>query len=299
MRVFISGGTGFVGRELALHLLDQGHAVTATGRRETQSAVNHPRFHYIGTDTTQTGSWQDSVAVADWVINLAGQSILGRWNEQYKEQLRESRIQSTRNIVDALSIRHPPLFFSASAVGYYGDQGDSIITEKSAAADDFLGCLAVEWEQAALAAREKGCRVVLTRFGVVLGKEGGAFHQMVTPFRWYAGGPMGSGQQWFSWIHMADLINAFGFIAKRNDLEGPFNFCTPHPVRNRTLAKALGQALGRPALLPAPAVMLKLVLGEFAETLLVSQRMIPQRLMDSGFTFQCKDIDTALADLAR
>lgn len=298
MRIFISGGTGFVGRHLVRHLLGQGHEVAATGRRATQSVVDHPLFRYICADTIQPGPWQQSVTDADWVINLAGKSIFGRWNRIYKEQLQESRLLTTRNIVDAISAQKPPLFISASAVGYYGDQGETPITEETLAADDFLGRLGVQWEEAALLAKSKGCRVVLTRFGVVLGKDGGAYLQMATPFKWFVGGPMGSGKQWFPWIHIADLVGAIGFIADRDDLDGPFNFCAPHPVRNRDLAKALGFALGRPAWLPAPAMMLKLALGEFAKTLLVSQRVIPQRLLDVGYTFQHADIAAALGDLA-
>ena len=299
MRVFISGGTGFVGQKLSRHLLDQGHEVTATGQRAAQTVIDHPRFRYVSADTTQPGSWQQSVSDAEWVINLAGKSIFGRWNVAYKTQLQQSRLLTTRHIVDAISTQHPPLFFSASAVGYYGEQGNSVITEETPAADDFLGGLAVDWEQAALEAQSKGCRVVLARFGVVLGKGGGAMEQMVTPFKWFVGGPMGSGQQWFPWIHTTDLVNAVEFIARQNDLEGPFNFCAPNPVRNTDLAKALGRALGRPALMPAPAIMLKLVLGEFADTLLVSQRVIPQRLLDAGFKFQYADIETAFTDLVR
>lgn len=298
MRVFISGGTGFVGQNLSQYLLSQGHKVVATGRRATQSKIDHPFFQYISGDTTQPGSWQRSVNGADWIINLAGKSIFGRWNSAYKEDLQTSRLLTTRNIVEAISAQNPPLFFSASAVGYYGGQGDSRITEDTAPADDFLGRLAVEWEAAALAAKDKGCRVVLMRFGVVLGKEGGAYKQMVTPFKWFAGGTMGNGKQWFPWIHMADLIQAFCFIADRDDLDGPFNFCAPRPIRNKELAKTLGRTLGRPAWLPAPAMMLKLAMGEFAETLLASQRVIPERLLDAGFQFQYGDILTALEELA-
>lgn len=298
MQIFISGGTGFVGWHLARRLLDQGHEVIATGRRATQPVIDHPSFQYICADTTQPGHWQQSVTDADWVINLAGKSIFGRWNRAYKEQLQESRILTTCNIVDAISTRKPPLFFSTSAVGYYGDWGEVTITEETMAADDFLGHLGVQWEEAALSAQSKGCRVVLTRFGVVLGKNGGAYQQMATPFKWFVGGSMGSGKQWFPWIHMTDLVNAFSFLADRDDLDGPFNFCAPHPVRNQELAKTLGRALGRPAWLPAPAMMLKLALGEFAETLLVSQRVMPQRLLDAGFQFQYRDIATALEELA-
>ncbi len=297
MRVFISGGTGFVGRYLARRLLGQGHEVTATGRRTTQLVIDHPSFQYVCADTTQPGSWQQSVTDADWVINLAGKSIFGRWNRAYKEALQESRILTTGNIVDAISAQNPPLFFSASAVGYYGDRGEVAITEETMASDDFLGHLGVQWEEAALSAQSKGCRVALMRFGVVLGKDGGAYQQMVTPFKWFVGGPMGSGKQWFPWIHMADLVSAVSFIAEREDLDGPFNFCAPHPVQNQELAQALGHALGRPAWLPAPALMLKLALGEFAETLLASQRVIPQRLLDAGFQFQYGDITSAFANL--
>jgi uncharacterized protein (TIGR01777 family) len=189
------------------------------------------------------------------------------------------------------------VLFSTSAVGYYGFHGDEELTEHSPPGNDFLARTAVEWEEEALKAREKGSRVVMTRFGIVLGEKGGALSQMIPLFRNFVGGPIGSGRQWFSWIHMEDLTEAFVFLMRQPEVSGPVNVCSPNPIRNRDLAKALGKALNRPSFVPAPGFMIKLVLGEFGSVILEGQRVIPKRLVKDGFTFKYPDIGEALENI--
>jgi hypothetical protein len=189
--------------------------------------------------------------------------------------------------------------FSASAVGYYGFHGDEEIDEASAQGQDFLARLAVEWEGEAIKAEEKGARVVITRFGIVLGEKGGALGQMVPLFKKFIGGPIGSGKQWFSWVHIKDLAEAFVFLMKHPKISGPVNLCSPHPVQNRDLANALGSVLHRPSFMPAPGFMIKLVLGEFGSVILEGQRVIPRQLLKHGFAFQYPEITRALQDILR
>lgn len=245
-------------------------------------------------DPTQRGGWQAAAKEHDVVINLAGASIFTRWTEEAKRIIRESRITATRNLVEAVEGSRIQTFFSTSAVGYYGFHGEEVLTEESAPGNDFLAQLAQDWEKEAWKAAERGCRLVITRFGIVLGEKGGALGQMIPLFEKYLGGPMGSGKQWFSWIHIEDLVRAFLFLLDHPEISGPVNFTSPNPVQNHTLAKALGRAMHRPSFFPAPGFMLKLILGEFGAVLLEGQRVIPQRLLKSGFQFRYPEIDQAL-----
>jgi uncharacterized protein (TIGR01777 family) len=296
MNIVIAGASGFVGSALSRFLLDAGHRVTGLGTSSRHPFQSIEPFRWISTDTTHSGSWQDVVRQADAVVNLAGRTIFKRWTRAYKKKIVDSRILTTRNIVSAMSGAHQTLI-STSAVGYYGNRGDEELYEDSLPGEDFLSRLAVDWEQAARDAEKKGVRVSLMRFGVVLGTGGGALGQMVPAFRKFAGGPLGSGRQWFPWIHMDDLLSAVQFLIRREDAQGAYNFCAPGIVRQNEFARSLGAALKRPALLPAPSPMLRLMMGEMATILLASQKMIPDRLMTDGFTFRFADVETALADL--
>jgi uncharacterized protein len=299
MKIMMTGGTGFIGAHLASRFSRGGHEVTILTRSLSGSGGSSPGIRYLQGDPTLKGSWQEAVADHDILINLAGTSIFGKWTDSYKRAMRDSRINATRNLVEA--IVHRPdrnvTLFSASAVGYYGFRGDEDLVEESPPGDDFLAGVALEWEAEALKAKEKGVRVVITRFGIVLGEGGGALGQMIPLFRKFLGGPIGSGRQWFSWIHIEDLAAAFVFLMGRPDISGPVNVCAPNPVRNRDFAKALGKALHRPSLSPAPGFMVRLILGEFGSVILEGQRMTPRRLMDNGFVFRYPDIDGALASL--
>lgn len=296
MKILMTGGTGFVGTQLTSRLLQDGHEITILTRSLKSAKSTAPGISYLEGDPTRKGPWQQSIKDHDAVINLAGASIFSRWTEEHKRAIRESRVHTTQNIVEGIPVHRdkPFTFFSTSAVGYYGFCGDEELTEESPAGDDFLARVAVEWEGEALKAREKGARVVITRFGIVLGEKGGALSQMIPLFKKYIGGPIGSGKQWFSWVHIKDLAEAFAFLMKHPEISGPVNVCSPNPVRNKDLAKALGKSLGRPSFMPAPGFMIKLVLGEFGSVILKGQRVIPRKLLEKGFVFQYPRIDEAL-----
>jgi uncharacterized protein len=298
MKVFMTGGTGFVGTYLSQDLARHGYTITILTRKPKPPAPAAAGITYLTGNPTQVGPWMDVVPEHDWIINLAGASIFTRWSEAHKKEIFESRVRTTHNLVTALAAgdrRH--LFCSTSAVGYYGPRGEEELTEDSPPDDGFLGEVAKNWEAEALKAQDLGVRVVVTRFGIVLGRDGGALGQMVPMFKKFLGGPLGAGAQWFSWMHQEDQVRAFRFIHEHPEMNGPVNLTAPHPVRNRDLTKALGRVLHRPALLPAPEFMLHLVLGEFADTLLTGQKVFPRRLLDAGFKFNFPTIKVALQDL--
>jgi uncharacterized protein (TIGR01777 family) len=296
MKILITGGTGFVGRQLTSRLVKDGHEVTILTRSLKGAKGSLPGISYLEGDPTKKGSWQEAIKNHDAVINLAGASIFSKWTDEHKKAIRESRVNTTQNIVEGIPTHpeRPFTLFSTSAVGYYGFCGDEELTENSPPGNDFLARIAVEWEGEALKAKEKGARVVITRFGIVMGEKGGALSQMIPLFKKYVGGRIGSGKQWFSWVHIKDLAEAFTFLLKHPEISGPVNVCSPNPVRNKDLAKALGKALHRPSFMPAPGFMIKLVLGEFGSVILEGQRVIPRRLLDSDFIFQYPDIEKAL-----
>ncbi|MGC8810669.1 MAG: TIGR01777 family oxidoreductase [bacterium] len=299
MKLLLTGGTGFVGSQLASRLLSEGNEVTILTRSLKTTKIPNPNVSYLEGDPTKRGAWQEKIKDHDGVINLAGASIFAKWTEEHKKAIRESRIRTTRNIVEGIPLRDDQSFtlFNASAVGYYGFHEDEELTEDAPPGNDFLAQVARDWEDEASKAKEKGSRVIITRFGIVLGEKGGALGQMVPLFKKYLGGPIGSGQQWFSWIHIKDLVEAFVFLIKHPELSGPFNFSSPNPVRNKELAKALGKVLNRPSFLPAPEFLVKLVLGEFGSVILKGQRVIPRRLLDNGFQFQYPNLEKALQDI--
>jgi uncharacterized protein (TIGR01777 family) len=292
----MTGGTGFVGTYLSRELARAGHAITILSRRAQPPAP--AGIIFLTGDPTQTGPWMATVPEHDWIINLAGASIFTRWSAAHKQEIFQSRVSTTRNLVAALAAGdRRQLFCSTSAVGVYGPRGEEVLTEDSPPDAGFLGEVAKNWEAEALKAQDLGVRVVITRFGIVLGRDGGALGQMVPLFRKFLGGPLGSGLQWFSWIHQADHARAYQFILEHPEITGPVNFTAPHPVRNRDLTRALARVLHRPAFMTAPEFMLRLALGEFAETLLTGQHVLPQRLLDAGFNFNFPTIEAALTDL--
>jgi uncharacterized protein (TIGR01777 family) len=300
MRVFITGGTGFVGTNLTNQLVQQGHNVTVLTRAIRKDRALPIGASFLEGDPTREGNWQHRVGEHEVIINLAGASIFRRWTRNAKVAMRESRILTTRNLVHALSAREgkETLFLSASAVGYYGFHGDEEVDESSPAGADFLASLSHEWEAEALEADKLGVDVLLCRFGIVLGEGGGALEKMLTPFRWHLGSPLGSGRQWFSWIHQEDLVNIYLFLINQKGISGPINFTAPCPVRNRDLMRILGEVLNKPTFMPnVPGVMLKLSMGEFGSVLLNGQKVLPKRLSEAAFQFEFPDIRGALQNL--
>ena len=300
MRVVVTGGTGFIGRPLCQKLVGLGHAVTVLTRDPgaTRSVLD-PRISVTGWEGFRgpTDGLMAALGDGDVVINLAGAPIAaGRWNAQVKARLRQSREGTTSALVAALSTlrTRPVLLISASAIGYYGPRGDEPLTEESPSGAGFLASLCREWEAAARAAERLDVRVVLPRIGVVLGRHGGALAQMLPAFRMGLGGPVGSGAQWMSWIHLDDLIELLLFLLNEA-VGGPVNATAPHPVTNREFARTLGRTLGRPAWARVPAPVLRLLLGEMAEELLLTgQRVLPHRAEALGFRFRYPTLPEAL-----
>jgi uncharacterized protein (TIGR01777 family) len=246
----------------------------------------------------------NAVAECDAVIHLAGENVFGkRWSDPFKKVLRDSRVLGTQNVVEALSRQprnadgSPKVLLNASAIGYYGPHQDEELTEDSPAGNDFLARLCVEWEEAARRAEGYGIRVAMVRVGVVLGKEAGALSKLLTPFRLGVGGPVGNGKQWMSWIHQDDLAGLFVFALENAAATGPINGTAPHPVTNRDFSRALGRALHRPAFLPMPVFMLRLMLGEVAGVIATGQRVLPKRALGLGYPFRFPTLDEALKDL--
>ena len=289
MRVVIAGGTGFLGTALVSRLRVSGHTVTVLTRhpRTGQDALWNPYGPPAG--------WAHLLEDADAVINLAGAPIARRWTRAHKQEMWKSRVLSTRTLVAAMkSVRRmPAAFVSASAVGIYGDRGNAPLTEESAPGSGFLASLVEEWEKEAQSA-SPDARVVLLRTGIALSREGGALPQMALPFRFFAGGPLGSGRQYVSWIHRDDWTAMVSWALTTAAVRGPLNVTAPHPVTNLQLARALGRVLRRPALMPAPAFALRAVLGEMAEAVVTGQQVLPAKAQAMGFDFQHPDLDEAL-----
>jgi uncharacterized protein (TIGR01777 family) len=294
MKILAFGATGFVGSHLVPHLMERGHEVTVAARSgKSRLAGGAP---VIKADPTTPGPWQEGVEAYDAVVNLAGTPITTRWNAEGKKSILESRVQSTRNIVDALAPTRGKTLLCANAVGYYGDGGDRTLTEDAPRGQGFLADVAAAWQAEALRAEGFGHRVVIPRISVVLG-EGGALAKMLVPFSMGLGGRLGNGRQWFSWIHVQDLVRVMSFLLETPTASGPCNACSPQPVTNARFTAALAGALGRPAFLPVPAPALRLLMGEAATMLLTGQRCVPAALQAMGFTFTYPDVDKALADI--
>jgi uncharacterized protein (TIGR01777 family) len=305
MRVFVAGGTGLIGNRLVPRLLERGDSVMLLTRGPSAA---RERFGEACTivegNPTEAGNWMERIAECDAVLNLVGEGIFNRrWNQEFKTLLRESRVRTTENIARAVSRCPKPsdarrtVLVNSSAIGYYGPHGDEQLTEEDPPGNDFMATLCVDWEKAARQAETSGARVVIIRTGVVLDKAGGALPQMLKPFRTIGiGGPVGSGKQWVSWIHHADEVGLFLFALDHPDAAGPINATAPNPLTNRELAKAQGRALHRPAFLPAPALALRLALGEVAQVVTTGQRVLPKKALAMGYRFQFPEIDSALAD---
>lgn len=296
MNITITGATGMIGTRLLAKLQESGHQLTTIGRRAT--ADSNVRFHPW--DPIATEAPAEALRGADAVIHLAGEPVAQRWSKGVKRSIRQSRAVGTRNLVRALAnlrTEAPRVLLSASAIGYYGNRGDEILTEHSSPGKGFLPEVCVEWEREARAAEAAGIRVTAIRIGIVLGTSGGALKQMVTPFRLGLGGPIGGGAQWMSWIHLDDLVALFEWALSQDSLSGTLNGTAPEPVRNAEFAQALGAALNRPAILPAPVFAVKLMFGEMADVILGSQRVLPAAASNAHFSFRYPALRPALESL--
>jgi uncharacterized protein len=294
VRIIIAGGSGFLGRALQETLRRDRHAIRVLTRR-ARAGTDDIAWTPDGT----AGSWAQELNGVDAVINLAGEGIADkRWNAARKQALRSSRLLSTRSLVGAIqqATKPPAVFISGSAVGYYGPHDDELVTESTPPGTDFLSRLCVDWEREAEQASTV-TRVTLVRTGLVLHPSGGALAKMLPPFRLGIGGRLGSGMQYMPWIHLDDWINMVVWQTSHPIARGAFNATAPDPVTNAEFTKALGRALGRPALLPVPAIGLRVLLGELAESLVTGQRAIPARAAEMGFQFRFKTIDVALRSL--
>jgi uncharacterized protein len=299
MRVVVTGGTGFLGRPLILRLRAAGHEVTTLTRRaDGRSGGREVEWHPSGA----AGSWVSELEGADAVINLAGEPLAEcRWSEARKQRIRDSRLNATRSIVGAIgrARRRPAVLFSGSAVGYYGPRGAEPIAEAEPAGTDFLGRLARDWEDAALDAQRLGARVVLLRTGLVLERDGGALQPLLLPFRLGVGGPLGSGEQYWPWIHRDDWVAAIEWLLSNPSISGPVNIAAPFPETNRAFSKTLAAVLGRPCVFRVPSVALRVALGEMADVVLTGQRAIPAKLAAANFPFVFERLDRALAAILR
>ncbi|MCY1342886.1 Epimerase family protein [compost metagenome] len=298
MHILLTGGTGLIGRALCQRWVADGYQLTVLSRRP-QSVAS-----LCGRTVRGIGEYSEyGDEPLDAIVNLAGEPIADRpWSNKRKAQLWGSRITLTEQLLEWLEKREqkPRVLLNGSAVGWYGDGGERELTEDSPpVTDDFASQLCVAWEETALRAEAFGIRVALVRTGLVLARDGGFLKRLVPPFKLGLGGALGNGRQWMSWVHLEDQIALMDFLLRREDARGPYNACSPQPVRNRDFARSLGRALGRPAFMPAPAFVLRLLLGELAGLLLGGQRAVPARLRAAGFTFAFTDLDTALGDLLK
>jgi uncharacterized protein (TIGR01777 family) len=298
MKILVSGSSGLVGTALVRALVKDGHTVCRLVRPGTV-VKNEMNDGFQVAWNPATGELGGAAVGADAVVNLAGASIAnGRWSPARKAVLRSSRIDTTRALVGALAKMNarPRVLVSASATGFYGNRGDELLTEESLPGTDFLSSVAREWEAEALKAEAIGIRIVLARFGIILARDGGALPRMMLAFRFFAGGKIGTGQQWMSWISLEDVIEILRIALEHGEVRGPINVISPQPIQNAEFTKMLASAMHRPALFPAPAFVLRLALGEMADALLLSsQRVLPKKLESVGYRFLHSDLSSALA----
>jgi hypothetical protein len=301
MKVAITGATGFVGSRLVERLSTEGHQILVLTRNPAVApqVFSIPNLEIIAYNPTESGDWQDAIARCDGVVNLAGEPIAEeRWTPQRKQEILNSRKLGTQKIVEAIAIANPKpsVLVNASAIGYYGTSETATFDETSPAGNDFLASVCQAWETEAQKVKDAGTRLVILRLGIVLGN-GGAIGKMIAPFKLFAGGPIGSGRQWFSWIHRDDVVNLIIQALTKPDLEGVFNATAPNPIRMGELAQTMGQVMNRPSWLPVPGFALEALLGDGAMVVLEGQQVLPQRTQASGFNYQYPTVKQALQEI--
>ena len=301
MRVLIAGGTGLIGSALIGSLRDSNCEVTVLTRSpERSQALMQSGVRLVRWDGETAEGWSHLVSQVDAIVNLAGEGIAdGRWSTARKERIRQSRVRAGNALVSAIRDAEsvPKTLIQSSAVGYYGPGKDEIMTEQAPPGEDFLANVCSEWEASTAEVEAMGVRRVVIRTGVVLSSKGGALPRMTLPFRLFAGGPLGSGRQYFPWIHIADEVAAIRFLLENENASGPYNLAAPDPPRNREFVRDLGRAMGRPSFLPTPSFALQLLFGEMSTVLLDGQRAVPARLQEDGYAFIFPETVAALDDL--
>lgn len=303
MKIAITGATGFVGTRLVHSLKDEGHQFVIFTRNVNRAKTIYPpstfpNMEIVAYNATESGEWQDKISGCDAVVNLAGEPIAERWSPEHKKAILESRQLGTRKIVEAISkaTDKPSVLINPSAVGYYGTSETKTFDENSSPGDDFLAEVCQAWESEAQEVKKVNVRLVILRFGIVLGTEG-ALSRMIPPFKLFAGGPIGSGRQWFSWIHIDDLVQLLKESLNRSGIVGTFNATAPNPVRMNELCETLGEVMNRPSWLPVPDFALEVLLGEGSKVVLEGQQVLPKETLALGFQYQYPTIQSALMDI--
>ena len=304
MKVAITGATGFVGSRLVEVLQQEGDTILVLSRyperaRRFFPKETFPNVEFVAYNPKKSGDWQQSVAGCDGVVNLAGAPIAEtRWTPDRKTEILESRQLGTQKIVEAIAQANPKpqVLINSSAIGYYGTSETAIFDETSPPGNDFLAQVCQAWETEAQKVKDSGTRLVIIRTGIVLGM-GGAIGKMITPFKMFAGGPIGTGRQWFAWIHRDDLVNLIITALRRSELEGIYNATSPNPVRMAEFCQTLGQVMHRPSWLPVPGFALELLLGDAAKVILEGQQVLPKRTLASGFTYKYPTLKPALEQI--
>jgi uncharacterized protein len=305
MKIAITGATGLVGSCLVAQLNQKGHQILVFTRNPSKAQKVFPASGFANLEVVQympqkSGEWQQKISGCDAVINLAGEPIAERWSPQQKQAIMESRQLGTRKLVEAIAMaeQKPQVLVSGSAIGYYGTSETSTFDETSNAGSDFLAQVCQNWEAEAQKVKEQGVRLVILRIGIVLAN-GGALGKMIGPFKMFAGGPIGSGQQWFSWIHRDDLVNLICQAVEQPEMSGVYNATAPNPVRMGKLCQVLGEVLNRPSWLPVPDFVLELLLGDGAIVVLEGQQVLPKQTQEIGFNYQYPELKPALADIVK
>jgi len=303
MKILVTGASGFVGRALCQKLKEKGHAIGVLTRNEDRTRQSLPNMDsYTAWDPENEPAPQVALKDHDAIIHLAGENVAGRWSKAKKAKIFSSRDLGTQNLIKGLeqcANDAPKTLISASAIGYYGERGDDELPEEEQSGDDFLAKVCAAWENAARAAEKLGVRTIRVRIGIVLGEGGGALDAMLLPFKLGAGGPLGSGQQWWSWIHRADLVDLLCHALENPQISGAINGTAPHPVRQKDFATTMGKVLRRPAFLPGPAFAIRLAVGEFSCELLSSKKVLPKAALAAGFEFTYPELQPALENILR